>query len=227
MGKSELKVNLIEYGKPKGLNRCRPPLAVTRGAPLHPASSLPQGYGERARKSLGQPREGGQSPPMANRGCHYIHPAPLHQEKGGEGGTNTDRVPDDPGQGAWPPPAATSFKEMGERDQSGGANPRRGPNPSPRPPVPCTGWGNPERGGICSTAYGVMNGIFGLSPKMTYLVCMLSSVSVCVSVPMFVLLHIPRCTIRCFFVSVFFKCNFTACVSYLMWNRVPCSHSYM
>ena len=54
---------------------------------------------------------------------------------------------------------------------------------------------------------------------------MFSYVRVCtrVSVPMFVLLQDPRCSIRCFF-NLFFKSNFTACVSYLMWNRVSCSH---
>ena len=47
-----------------------------------------------------------------------------------------------------------------------------------------------------------------------------------VSVLMFVLLHSPRCSISCFLIS-FFKSNFPACVSYLMWNRVPCSHGSM
>lgn len=48
---------------------------------------------------------------------------------------------------------------------------------------------------------------------------------VCI-VPMCVLLHSPCCSIRCFF-NLFVKSNFTACVSYLMWNRIPCSHGSM
>ena len=58
------------------------------------------------------------------------------------------------------------------------------------------------------------------------IVRLLSHVCMRVSVPMFVLLHSPCSSIKCFLI---FKkiSNFTACISYLMWNRVPCSHGSM
>jgi hypothetical protein len=37
---------------------------------------------------------------------------------------------------------------------------------------------------------------------------------------LFVLLHSPRCSTRCIF-YLFLKSDSTACISYLMWNRVP------
>ena len=36
-----------------------------------------------------------------------------------------------------------------------------------------------------------------------------------------------HCSIKVLFNVFFFKSNFTACVSYLMWNGVPCSHGSM
>ena len=59
-----------------------------------------------------------------------------------------------------------------------------------------------------------------LQHKIHVCVCIVHMLS-CV----FVLLHSPRCSIRCIF--MFFKSNFTACMSYLMRNRVPCSHGSM
>ena len=44
-----------------------------------------------------------------------------------------------------------------------------------------------------------------------------------VSVPLCVSLHSPRCSIRCIG-TCFLKSDSTACISYVMWNRVPYSH---
>jgi hypothetical protein len=57
-------------------------------------------------------------------------------------------------------------------------------------------------------------------------VCVCLSVFMHVSVPMFVLLHNPRCSLS-FFFNLFLKSNLPACVSNMMWNRVPCSHCSM
>jgi hypothetical protein len=51
--------------------------------------------------------------------------------------------------------------------------------------------------------------------------CAYTFVCTCVS------LHTTRCSIKCFFFYLVFKFDSTACISYLMWNRVPCSHGFM
>ena len=58
-----------------------------------------------------------------------------------------------------------------------------------------------------------------------YSVYVIMCVCVCVYLCLCVCLHSARCSIRCIF--IFFKCDFIACLSYLMWNRVPCSHGSM
>jgi hypothetical protein len=55
--------------------------------------------------------------------------------------------------------------------------------------------------------------------------CIFNRVCIHMSVPMFVLLHSPHCSIRCIF--IFFTYNFTACMIYLIWNRVWCCYSTM
>jgi hypothetical protein len=50
--------------------------------------------------------------------------------------------------------------------------------------------------------------------------CLIMYIFVCACVC--VSLHSPRCSIRCIF-----KSDSTACLSYLMWNRVPPSHGSM